>query len=221
VLLAACGSGDGSGTGPTIGASLPADGSIARPTASPGTDAAAEAQPAETQPAEPEEEAAPPATAPSSSVAAGDDDGDTVWWPWVLGGLVVIGVIALIAGRRRPRGPSWQMRTTQLLDEIDQLTNHLAAVSPDGLHAVAQSDAMSLATMRGTLTDLIASAPDGTTRMALNELTTPLAELHGAVDAIAMSPGPSSQLQGASVPQLATQLHTASASVRANPALYS
>jgi hypothetical protein len=80
---------------------------------------------------------------------------------------------------------------------------------------------MSLATMRGTLTDLIASAPDGTSRMALNGLTTPLAELHGAVDAIAMSPDPSRQPAGASVPQLATQLHTASASVRANPALYS
>jgi hypothetical protein len=130
--------------------------------------------------------------------------------------LVVIGIIVLVAGRRRPSEPSWKMRTTHLLDEIEQLTNHLAVVSPDGLHAVAQSDATRLATMRGTLANLIAAAPDGTSRMALNGLTTPLAELHGAVDANAMSPDPSSQPTGASVSQLAAQLHTASTSARAN-----
>jgi hypothetical protein len=104
---------------------------------------------------------------------------------------------------------------TTLLDGIEQLTSHLAAVTPGGLHAVAQSDAMRLATMRATLRDLIESAPDTTSRTALNGLTTPIAELHGAVDAIAMSADPSIQSDGGSVVRLATQLHTGSASVRA------
>ena len=132
----------------------------------------------------------------------------------MLAAVVIIGAIVALASRRRP-GPSWQIRATTLLDEIDQLTSHLAAATPGGLHAVAQSDAMRLATMRATLRDLVASSPDATSQMALNGLTTPMAELHGAVDAIAMSADPSIQLDGGSVVQLATQLHTASASVRA------
>ena len=66
--------------------------------------------------------------------------------------------------------------------------------------------------MRATLRDLIESAPDAPSRTALSGLTTPIAELHGAIDAIAMSADPSIQTDGASVAQLATQLHTASAS---------
>ena len=79
----------------------------------------------------------------------------------MLGALLVIGVIVAIVAmaRRRPPGPSWQIRTTTMLDEIEQLTNHLAAVSPGGLRTVAQADAMSLATMRATLKDLVSSAP--------------------------------------------------------------
>ena len=149
---------------------------------------------------------------------AADDDGDdgTVWWPWVLAIAVLVVIVAIIANARRRRsGPSWQIRTTTLLDEIEQLTSHLAAIAPGGLHAVAQSDAMRLATMRATLRDLIASAPGTNSQMVLNELTTPAAALHGAVDAIAMSADPSIQPDGASVSQLARQLHTASASARA------
>ena len=230
VFLAACGSGDG--TRPTV----PADASIVRQTLPPDADAGAspadtqppeeppaetapaETAPPETQPAETQPAAtAAPGTTPSSAVAA-DDDGDdgTVWWPWVLAIVVLVAIVAIIANARRGRsGPSWQIRTTTLLDEIEQLTSHLAAIAPAGLHAVAQSDAMRLATMRATLRDLIASAPDTNSQMVLNELTTPAAALHGAVDAIAMSADPSVQPDGASVSQLARQLHTASTSARA------
>ena len=127
VLLAACGSGDGDGTRPSVSASLPSDASIVQPTSPPadaGT-APAETQPPEQRPEEtaPPEEAAPPeatappqeqpeetaapGTAPTSSVAPGDDGDGTVWWPWVLGALVVIGAIVAIArgvaGVRRGR----------------------------------------------------------------------------------------------------------------------
>jgi hypothetical protein len=245
VLLAACGSGDGDGTRPTISASLPSDASIVQPTSPPvdaGT-APAETQPPEQPPDEtaspaeetaPPEEAAPPeetappqeqpeetaapGTAPVSNVAPADDGDDALWWPWVLGALVVIGAIVAIARGRRG-GPSWQIRSTTLLDEIEQLTSHLAAVTPGGLRAVAQSDAIKLATLRATLRDLVASAPDVNSKTALDGLTASLAALHSAVDAIAMSADPSVQPDGASVSQLATQLHTASASARADLAI--
>jgi hypothetical protein len=100
------------------------------------------------------------------------------------------------------------------------LTSHLAALTPNGLQAVAQSDAMRLATMRATLGTVIATAPNDSNQAALNRLTTPIAALHGAVDAIAMSADPSAQPVSASVSQLATQLHTTSASVRAELAMH-
>ena len=198
VLLASCGSGDGigTGTGPGISATFPSDVSIVRPTQPPETDAAA--PPAETaapenQPAEqPEQTSAPestqqsaaPGAGPSSTVAPADDGEGTVWWPWVLVAIIVIGAIVAIARRRRPSS-SWQLQATTLLDEIDQLTIHLAALTPSGLQAVAQSDGMRLATMRATLGTVIATAPNDSNQAALNRLTTPIAALHGAVDAIA------------------------------------
>jgi hypothetical protein len=150
---------------------------------------------------------------------AADADGDdgAVWWPWLLVIVVIVVIVAIVANARRRRsvGPSWQIRTTTLLDEIEQLTSHLAALTPGGLHAVAQSDALRLATMRATLQDLIVSAPNANSQAVLNQLTTPTAALHGAVDAVAMSADPSIQPDSASVSELARQLHTASASARA------
>ena len=231
VLLTACGSGEGSGTRPT----LPADVSIGLPT-SPA--AGAGTSPAATQPPEqlPVETAPPVASAspeegpdgtgvsettPASGVADDDDSDGTVWWPWILGALVVIGVIGAIAAmtRRRRLDPSWQIRSTTLLDEVEQLTSHLAVVTPAGLHAVAQSDAAKLATLRARLAELVASAPDAHSGTALNGLTASLAALHGAVDAIAMSAGPSMQPDVVSVAQIAAQLHTASATARAELAI--
>lgn len=228
VLLAACGSGDGGGTRPTITATLPS--SVVLPTRPPdaGTSPEDTAPPEQTAPpqvtepppetAQPEETAAQDTT-PTSSLASGDDGEGTLWWPWVLVAIVVIGTIVVLARRHRA-GPSWQLRTTTLLDDIEQLTSHLAAVTPDGLHAVAVSDANRLATMRATLRDLIESAPDANSQMALNGLTTSLAELHAAIDAIAMSADPSIQSDGASISRLATQLHTATASARADLAVH-
>jgi hypothetical protein len=88
-----------------------------------------------------------------------------------------------------------------------------------GLHAVVASDAAKLATMRAALGDLITSAPDGNRRMVLSRLTTPMAELHGAIDVIALSADPSTEPAGVPVTQLAAQLHTTAASVRADLAL--
>jgi hypothetical protein len=232
VLLAACGSGDGSGTRPTIAGTLAPDASIVGPASAPAADAGApptdagapptDAQASETQPEQPAPEAAAPDAAPSSSVALVDDgdDDSIVWWPWVLVALVVVLAVVALSRRRRP-GPGWQTRTTTLLNDIDQLTSHLAALTPDGMRAVAQNDATTLATMRATLSDLIASAPDVNTQTVLGRLTTPIAELHGAIDAVALSAGQPTQPDTGSVAQRVTQLHTASASVRAELAVHS
>ena len=228
VLLVACGSGDGSGGGSAVTATLPPGASIDRPTDPPTTDAGVPpeetqapeetAPPEETQP----EETEAPDTAPSSTVAPTDDDA-TVWWPWVLIAIAIVAVIAVVvarSSRRRPSSsPSWSISATTLLDETEQLTSHLAAVTPGGLHAVAPADAARLATMRVTLAELVRSAPDPRSQAALNSLTTPMATLHGAVDAIAMSAGPSIEPAPSSVSQLAAQLHTTAASARAGLAM--
>ncbi len=232
VVVAACGS-DGDGTRPSISATFPPVGSVETPVEPPATDAGAlpvetpaiEQPPAETEPVEPSAPAVvtdPVVTDPAAPAAeVPSDEGDgTVWWPWaVLGGLVIIGALALVA-RRRPSGPTWQARTTSLLDEIEQLTSHLVAVTPAGLHAVARQDATTLATMRATLRELIESAPDVNSRTVLTGLTAPLAELHGAIDAIALSAEPSPTPAGTGVSQLAAQVHTVSTSVRATLAVH-
>jgi hypothetical protein len=79
---------------------------------------------------------------------------------------------------------------------------------------------MRLATMRATLGTVIATAPNPANQAALNRLSTPMATLHGAIDSIAMAADPSASGLADSVAQLATQLHTASASVRAELALH-
>jgi hypothetical protein len=225
VLLAACGSDDGSGTRPSIAATIPSDASIVRPTVPEivaGT-SPAEPESPETQPEAPPAEPEAPDAAPSSAVAVvdGDADSDTVWWPWVLGAVVLLAIGALVArSRRRPSEPPWQARTTTLLDDVDELTSHLAALTPDGVRAVAHLDAATLATTRARLSELVASAPDVARRTALDRLTGPTAELHGAVDAVALSAGGTVQPGGASVAQLAAQLHTASASARADLAVH-
>jgi hypothetical protein len=218
VLIGACGS-DAAGTRPSIAGTFEPVGSLEVPLgtevgALPPATAPIEQPPAETAPVEPTAPVAVTDTAPTAAEVPSDDGDSTVWWPWVVGAIIVIGALVAVA-RRRPSGPSWPNRTTSLLDEIEQLTSHLVALTPEGLHAVATQDAMRLATMRATLRDLIESAPDTTSRTVLTGLSAPIADLHGAVDALALSAGPSSTPAGTAVSSLAAQLHTASTSVRA------
>jgi hypothetical protein len=243
VFISACGS-DSTGTRPSIAASFPPVGSVA--VAPPASEVGAlqpETQPPQTQPPQTQPPETPPpetppveqipeqtapveptvpavvATDPAPPTTEDTDDDGTVWWPWVLGAVVVIGAIVAIA-RRRPSGPTWTTRSTELLDEIDLLTSHLVAVTPAGLLAVAQGDAMKLATMRATLRDLIEAAPDATSRTVLSGLTMPISDLHGAVDVVALSVEPSPAQTSPTVSQLAAHLHTVSASVRAELALH-
>jgi hypothetical protein len=227
VLLSACGS-DAAGTRPSIAATFEPVGSLETPV---GTDVGAlppatppvEQPPAETARVEPTAPAVvtdTPTTAPTVTEVPSDEGNGATWWPWVVGAIIVVVGAFVVLARRRPSGPSWPNRTTSLLDEIEQLTSHLVALTPDGLHAVAAQDAMRLATLRATLGELIESAPDAASRTVLAGLNAPMAELHGAVDALALSAEPSSTPAGPAVPSLAAQLHTVSTSVRAQLALH-
>ena len=139
-VLAACGSGDGSGTrqrdAPVGRVDRQADAApwYRRRHCAGARPPHRETEPPETAPPQTQpEQTAAPGTAPASSVATGDDGDGTVWWPWLLGALLLVVAIVAIASRRRP-GPSWQVRATTMLDEIEQLTSHLAASQPpDGL----------------------------------------------------------------------------------------
>jgi hypothetical protein len=223
LLLGACGSDDG--TGPTITATLPAD--VSLPASVPGaveTDPPPETQPPQTdapatQPPDVEPEEPDASTAPTDTVPPDDGDG-TTWWPWVLAAVILVVAAAALFGRRRSSGPTWQVRTSALLDQIDQVTSQLAALTPEGVRVVAAADAMTLAALRGTLRDLVASAPGVEQRVSLDRLTAPLGQLHGAVDAVALSAGPSLDPAAAAVVKLAVLVHTTSASVRADASMY-
>jgi energy-converting hydrogenase Eha subunit E len=114
-VLAACGSGDGSGAPPSLDATLPPNASIGGavpPAVSDPVARAADVDPPDTQPAEvPAEDAPadvlPDAATPSTIVTSDTTSEGTTWWPWVVGALLVIGIIAAIASRSR-RGPTWE-----------------------------------------------------------------------------------------------------------------
>ncbi len=199
VLLSACGS--------DVGALPPASAPIEQP-------------PAPTDPVEPTAPAAVTDTTPTDAEVPSDEGSGATWWPWVIVAIVVAVGAILVFARRRPTGPSWQSRTTSLLDEVEQLSSHLVALTPDGLHAVAPQDATRLATLRATLRELTQSAPDTASRSVLTGLSAPIADLHRAIDALALSAGPSSTPAGTAVPSLAAQLHTVSTSARAELALH-
>jgi len=50
-------------------------------------------------------------------------------------------VTAAVLARRKP---SWQTKALGMLDELDQVTGPLAAMTPDGVRAIAAADATAL-----------------------------------------------------------------------------
>jgi hypothetical protein len=137
-----------------------------------------------------------------------------VWWPWALLAVVLIGGGILLA-RRRGKA-TWAQKATTTLDEIDALARHLAALTPEGVRAVAAVDAATLAGLRARLTDLVAHAPAARQQAELGELTAPLEALHRAVDSAALTTPTATADPGAAVAPLAAGLHTASTNARAH-----
>ncbi len=181
------------------------------PTAPPATQPPA-TQPPETQPPQTQ----PPVTEPVATEPTepgegeGDDDGST-WWPWLLLAAGVIGGGLALALRRR--GPTWPTQVTTLLDELDATAGHLSAHTPEGLRAVAQVEAASLAAVRARLRDLVAAAPDDR-RALLDSITAPVADLHTAVGGVALAPGIPSFDEHQTVVRAAALVHATSATIR-------
>lgn len=163
---------------------------------------------------------APPAEDPGADAtadAALDDtttDDDVVWWPWVLGLLVIIvAVVAVAVSRSRRANATWTTRALTAVDASAALTTHLLAIAPEGLVVVAHDDAQRLAELDATTQDLVRTAPDDRTRGSIDALRGPLVQLHAAVDTVSLSPAPT-PAQLALVHQWANALHVATSTAR-------
>jgi len=161
-----------------------------------------------------------PATeTPTTEVAAGPEeaaDESTTWWPWLLVGLAVIGLIAFLAMRRSRRAAAaWQQQTAAAFDESTRLATHLAAVAPEGAAMVAAQDAGQIATLAATLSALGAKTEDEAQRRAIRSVHDQLQVLHGVVDGIAMGSGPASPAALDYLRDQAIALHGATARARA------
>ena len=233
-LLAGCGSGSGDGTAtlpPGISAggavTLPDDVTVTRPP----EEEPAEAPPAEEpiveepvaeEPIVEEPIAEPPADDPAADATADpalDDaatDDDVVWWPWVLGLLVIIvAVVAVAVSRSRRGNATWTTRALAAVDASAALAAHLVAIAPEGLVVVARDDAQRLAELDVTTQDLVRTAPDDRTRGSIDALRGPLVQLHAAVNMVALSPAPT-PAQLTLVHQWANALHVASSTARSS-----
>ncbi len=190
-------------------------------TDAPTDDTEAPAAPTETPTVE-ESVAPAPGTETTQAAAATGEDSSS-WWPWLLGALAVaaavIGVIALV--RRSPKaapspapaaptGP-----TVEVLAQSDEISTHLVRLAPGGLGSVAGADASRLAVLITIVEQLMTTAPDETSRVALARLHEPMRSLHGALDAIALTPHPPSDAEEAEVRARATALHSATSLARA------
>jgi hypothetical protein len=122
---------------------------------------------------------------------------------------------AFVALRRAPGSdPGWQDRATGLLSAVDQLSNHLTAMTPAGVRSVAAADSSRLAILRAQLSKVITDAPTEEAK-ALMQLTVPLADLHASLDAISLGTGPMTDEAPEAARLLAARLHTAAAATEA------
>ncbi len=196
-------------TPPGTDATVPA--TTAPVTAAPTTAAPVTAAPTTAAPdTVPVTEPSPETTAPVEVDGEGDDDGIT-WWPWALLAGFLGGLAALLLRRR---GPKWPEKVTVLLDELDSRTAHLSAHTPEGLRAIAQTEAAALASLRARLRDLVAAAPDDQQRALLAPLTVPVADLHTVVGAVALSPLLPTPEEHQAVVRAAAVVNTTSATAR-------
>lgn len=155
----------------------------------------------------------PTTVAPTSVEETADDS--TLWWPWLLAGLAVVGLVAFLVVRRSRRATAWEAQTASAFDEAARLATHLAAVAPEGAAMVASEDAAQLATLAATLSTLGAGAPDEVQQRAIGSVRDQVQVLHGVVDGIAMGSGPVSPTAFDYLREQATALHGATVRARA------
>jgi hypothetical protein len=176
-----------------------------------------EAPTAPTEAAITEASSTPSPGPPTTPAAATGEEGGSAWWPWLLAALgvaAVIGVVVVVVRRSQKASP-WPARTAAVLAESDEITTHLVGLAPSGLGSIAGADANRLATLMASVEQLMTSAPDETSRRALAALQDPLRSLHIALDAIALTPNPLSDIEMDEIRVRATRLHSATSLARA------
>ena len=242
LLIAACGSGGGSGGGgtgtlapgvsrpeqpassePSGGGSAPSRTSIPRTdpsatdapaTEAPATDAPVTEAPVTEAPARTD---APATEAPDTTAAKpADEGGGTPWWPWVLALAVLVAVVgATLLARRHRAAVRWHERASTTVDDADQLALRILGLPPAGLPTMAGTEAARAAALLATVQDLAASAPEGGPRRAMAGLQDPLGGLQRTLDAIAIGQVAPSADTAVEVRNRATQLHSATSVARA------
>jgi len=187
---------------PSADASTP---SITRP---PATEAREPATTSQAATPAPPRTGGPAASVPPTSTASGEEDG-TTWWPWVLAGVAVAAVIALLLifarSRRRSR---WPAKAGVALDESDQITTELLTIAPGSLASVAGAEAARLAAVSASVDQLMRSAPDQTSKLAFSRLQEPMRTLHARLDAVALAPMPPLAVEENAIRAQAAQLHS-------------
>ncbi|MFL6203713.1 MAG: hypothetical protein ACJ739_00015 [Acidimicrobiales bacterium] len=161
----------------------------------------------------------PPATdttevAGAPAGATGDDDA-TAWWPWLLVGAALIGLIVFLATRGSRAAAAWRQQVAAALDEATRLATHLAAVAPEGAAMVARQDAAQLAALAATMSALAIEAKEEPAQRAIGSVRDQVQVLHGVVDGIAMGSTPPTDATLAYLREQATSMHSAAARARA------
>lgn len=223
VVLAACG--DGDRPRPTLpgGATVPSEQPPADTEAQPPADTEAP-PPVVTDAPPPVITGDPPAVTevpppvvtevPPPLEPPADDESGTTWWPWLLGLAAVLAVLAVVAARRSRRD-TWTPEVLAVLDRIQQLARHVAALDATGLRMVAADDARAVAGLRADLQRLVTAAPDEARRTELDELTIPLARLHSSLDVVALAPVATPTGEAVIAQGAAVEVHTAVTAITA------
>jgi hypothetical protein len=171
-------------------------------------------QPETTTPEAPADEV-PPAEAPPEADPLDEDASGTPWWPWLLGGLAVAGLIVVAVRRRADRATAWREQTAAAFAEAIRLATFLTAVAPDGAAMIAAQEAPQLAGLSARLSALGTEASDESRQQAIESVRTQVQVLHGVVDGIALGSGPVSPAALEYLKEQARLLHSATARARA------
>ncbi len=179
----------------------------------------------------PEATAAPPETpAASQTAAAGEgnkgkkkqqEEDSLPWWVFALiaGALIALLVLALVLGSRR-KGAALLARTEVALQQVAEISTHLAAVTAPGLDVVAGQDAGRLAALAAELDEIVGRTSDQARRATLAQVRKHVGLVHGLVDGVALTPGGTSAAAAAHLNEQAGVLHalTTQAQARLFPA---
>ncbi len=137
------------------------------------------------------------------------------WWLLALAAVLIALLVIVMVSRSRRAAAALEARTREALRQIDELTTHLATITPGGLDVVAAQDAAHLATLGGEFEQLLDENKDPDRHAALVSVRDQVSVLHRVVDGVALSPDPTTPTAAGFVQEQATALHTAATRAQA------